>query len=531
MKIIVYNLKMHLDDTIYDLKKITSKKIGVSEKDFISFKIIKESIDARKKPHISIVYSVMVEIENQIKRPLGGDIKVLEDLPQKPLVYGDIKLRKRPIVIGSGPAGLFASLVLAQNGYKPLLLERGECVEKRTQIVNSFWAGGKLNEETNVQFGEGGAGTFSDGKLTTRINDKRSEKVLEEFYKSGAPEEILYKSKPHIGSDILKEVVSNMRKRILDLGGEVRFNSKVTDFLVKDGKIEGVKVNNCEEIYSQVVVLAVGHSARDTFEVLYNRGVKFIQKPFSIGVRIEHPQELINNAMYGKAANHPRLGAADYQIFKKFSDRTVYSFCMCPGGVVVGAASEPDTVLTNGMSEFSRDKENANSALVVSVGTDDFESSHPLAGVEFQRKWEKLAFWCGGKDYSAPIQRLGDFVNDRVTRKLGSVKPSYMGNTKFSNINLCLPPYVTSLLKKSIDFFDSKINGFGMEDAVLTGVETRTSSPVRIPRDDNLEALGINGLYPAGEGAGYAGGIVSAAVDGIRIAEKIMETYSNENFP
>jgi uncharacterized FAD-dependent dehydrogenase len=529
MKVIVYNLKTDLDDTIYDLKKITSKKIGVSERDFNSFKIVKESIDARKKPHINIVYSVVVEIEKEIKLPSGGDVRVLEDIPQKPLISGSIKLKERPIVIGSGPAGLFASLILAQNGYKPLLLERGECVERRTQIVNSFWVNGKLDEETNVQFGEGGAGTFSDGKLTTRINDKRSELVLDEFYKSGAPEEILYKAKPHIGSDILKKVVLNMRKRILDLGGEVRFNSKVTDFLIKDGSIRGVKVNNREEIYSRVVVLAIGHSARDTFEILYKRGVNFIQKPFSIGVRIEHPQELINNAMYGKAANHPRLGAADYQIFKKFSDRTVYSFCMCPGGVVVGAASEPETVLTNGMSEFSRDKENANSALVVSVGPDDFESSHPLAGVEFQRKWERLAFRCGGKNYSAPIQRLGDFLNDRVTGKLGSVKPSYTGNTEFSNINLCLPSFVTGFLKKSVEYFDSKIKGFGIEDAVLTGVETRTSSPVRIPRDDNLEALGISGLYPAGEGAGYAGGIVSAAVDGIRIAEKIIGTYSNEN--
>lgn len=529
MKILVYNLKMNLDDTIYDLKKVTSKKIGVSERDFASFKIVKESIDARKKPHINIVYSVMVETDRKIRIPSKGDIRVLEDVLKKPFVYGSIKIRERPVVIGSGPAGLFASLILAQNGYKPLLLERGECVEKRTQIVNSFWAGGKLDEETNVQFGEGGAGTFSDGKLTTRINDKRSEMVLEEFYKSGAPEEILYKAKPHIGTDVLKKVVCNMRKRIIDLGGEVRFNAKVTDFLIKDGKIEGVKVNNYEEIHSQVVVLAIGHSARDTFEVLYNRGVKFVQKPFSIGVRIEHPQELINYAMYGDAAKHPRLGAADYQIFKKFSKRTVYSFCMCPGGVVVGAASEPETVLTNGMSEFARNRENANSALVVSVGPEDFENSHPLAGVEFQRRWERLAFQCGGRNYAAPVQRLGDFINGRVTRKLGSVKPSYTGKTEFSDLNYCLPPYVTDLLKKSIAFFDAKINGFGIEDAVLTGVETRTSSPVRILRDDNLEALDIRGLYPAGEGAGYAGGIVSAAVDGIRIAEKIMETYSNES--
>ncbi|MDQ2087348.1 hypothetical protein RBH29_13020 [Herbivorax sp. ANBcel31] len=529
MKIIVHNLKMSLDYTMDDLKKAVCKKIRISEKYFNSFRIVKESVDARKKPNIHIVFSVVVEIEKEIKLPSSNDIRVLKDIPSKPIIYGDKKLNERPIVVGSGPAGLFASLILAQNGYKPLLLERGESVEKRTQIVNSFWTDGKLDKESNVQFGEGGAGTFSDGKLTTRINDRRSGIVLDEFYKSGAPEKILFKAKPHIGSDILKEVVLNMRKRIIEFGGEVRFNSKITEFLIKDNRVSGVKVNHCEKISSQLVVLAVGHSARDTFKSLFNSGVKFIQKPFSIGVRIEHPQQLINMARYGEASKHPRLGAADYQMFKKFSDRTVYSFCMCPGGVVVASASEPETIVTNGMSEFSRDKQNANSALVVSVGPDDFESSHPLAGIEFQRKWERLAFKCGGGNYSAPIQKLGDFLNDRETRKLGGVKPSYTGETVFSDINLCLPSYVTASLKKSIDFFDSKIKGFGIEDAILTGVETRTSSPVRIVRDDKLEAVGINGLYPAGEGAGYAGGIVSAAVDGIKIAEEIIKTYSNKS--
>jgi len=528
MKLIVRNLKLSLDEDIDALKKLVCKKIKVSEKDFKNFRIVKESIDARKKPFINLVYSVMVEIEGKIKVRESTDISILEQETEKVLVPGSIKLKNRPVVIGSGPAGLFAGLVLAQNGYRPLILERGECVEKRTQIVNRYWTTGELDPETNVQFGEGGAGTFSDGKLTTRINDRRCSIVLEEFYKSGAHEEILYKAKPHIGSDVLKKVVSNMRNRIIEYGGEVRFNSKVTSIIVKNGSITSIVVNDKEEIPCEVAVLAIGHSARDTFKMLFDKGVEFIQKPFSIGVRIEHPQELIDRAQYGEAAGHPRLGAADYQLFQKLGDRIVYSFCMCPGGVVVASASEPGMIVTNGMSEFARDKENANSALVVSVEPGDFGSSHPLAGVDFQRKWERLAFVAGGSCNRAPVQRLGDFIEGRKSTFLGTVKPSYTGGTNLADIHSCLPTFVTDSIKKAIPYFDSKIKGFGMKDAVITGVETRTSSPVRIPRGDTLEAIGIKGLYPAGEGAGYAGGIVSAAVDGIRIAEKIISTYSYE---
>lgn len=526
MKLVIHNLKLSLNDDIDVLKKQVSKKIRINISDFKAFKIVKESVDARKKPNISLVYSVMVEIHGKVKVGDDSDIRVLEDTPEEPLVPGNIRLIQRPIVIGTGPAGLFAGLILAQNGYKPLLLERGECVEKRTEIVSKYWRTGELDAETNVQFGEGGAGTFSDGKLTTRINDRRCSMVLEELYKSGAHEEILYKAKPHIGSDVLKTVVANMRKRIIEYGGEIRFNSKVTSIAVKDGKTRGVKINGSEEISAQAVVLAIGHSARDTFKSLYEGGISFVQKPFSIGVRIEHPQEVINRAQYGEAANHPRLGAADYQLFQKFSQRTVYSFCMCPGGIVVASASEPGTVVTNGMSEFARDRENANSALVVSVEPGDFGESHPLAGIEFQRNWERLAFEIGGRSNSAPIQRLEDFIDGRASTFLGPVRPSYTGNTELSDINSCLPSFVTKHMKESIGYFDKRLEGFGMKDALLTGVETRTSSPVRIPRGDTLEAEGVRGLYPAGEGPGYAGGIVSAAVDGIRIAEQIIKTYS-----
>ncbi len=526
MKLIVHNIKLSLDDDINSLKRMAAKKLKIDSKEFINFRIVKESVDARKKPDIFLVYSVMVEIPGKIKISNNKDVRIIEENIEEKLVPGEKQLKHRPVVIGTGPAGLFAALVLSQNGYKPLVLERGECVEKRTEIVNSYWNGGELNPDTNVQFGEGGAGTFSDGKLTTRINDRRCTKVLEEFYNFGAPEEILYKAKPHIGTDILKKVIVNMRKKIIELGGEVRFNSKVTSIKIKDGKVTGVVVNGSETIDAEVVVLAIGHSARDTFLSLFESGVEFIQKPFSVGVRIEHPQELINKAQYGEAASHPNLGAADYQLFYKLKDRTVYSFCMCPGGVVVAAASEPNMIVTNGMSEYARDKENANSALVVSVEPGDFGSSHPLAGVEFQRNWERLAFTVAGSCNAAPIQRLGDFIEGRVSVKLGTVKPSYTGKTSFADLNLCLPVFVTGPMKESIKYFDDRLKGFGISDALLTGVETRTSSPVRIQRTDTFESTKVKGLYPAGEGAGYAGGIVSAAVDGIKVAEQIIKTYN-----
>ncbi|MCX7922475.1 MAG: FAD-dependent oxidoreductase [Clostridia bacterium] len=526
MKFIINNIRLSLDDDINALKSAAAKKLRISAKDFKSFKITKESVDARRKPSITLIYSVLVEVQGKAVKISSNDVRTVEENKEESLAIGGIPLKNRPIVVGSGPAGLFAGLILAQNGYRPLVLERGECVEKRTEIVHRYWEKGELDTETNVQFGEGGAGTFSDGKLTTRINDRRCEKVLEELYNSGAQEEILYKSRPHIGTDVLKKVVVNMRKRIEQYGGEVRFNTKVTSLKIEGSAVVGVEVNGSEMIDSQAVVLAVGHSARDTFDALLKNGVSFIQKPFSIGVRIEHPQELIDKAQYGSAAGHTKLGAADYQLFYKTSGRTAYSFCMCPGGIVVASASENGTIVTNGMSEFARDRENANSALVVSVEPGDFGGSHPLAGVEFQRRWERLAYEVGGKNGSAPIQKLGDFLDSKPSTSLGSVRPSYTGRVALADINLCLPEFITRTMKESIGYFDNKLKGFGMKEAVLTGVETRTSSPVRIPRGDSLEAEGIKGLYPTGEGAGYAGGIVSAAVDGIRVAERIISEYA-----
>ncbi len=526
MKFVINNLMLTLDEDTNQLVHVAAKKLKVPVNDIVKLKVIKESVDARKKDSIFLVYSVLVDIPHSNYKITNSDVKLIESDKSEKLAEGCKTLVNRPVVAGSGPAGLFAALVLAQNGYKPLILERGECVEKRAVIVEHYWKTGELNPETNIQFGEGGAGTFSDGKLTTRINDRNCEKVLEEFYKAGAHEEILFKAKPHIGSDVLKKVIVNIRKTIESLGGEFLFNSKVTSIQTRNSSLIGLTINDEQKIDASVLILAIGHSARDTFEMLLNHGIKFVQKPFSIGVRIEHPQELINRAQYGKFAGHRKLGSADYQLYSKIGDRTVYSFCMCPGGVVVASASEPLSIVTNGMSEFLRDRENANSALVVSVNPGDYGSFHPLAGVEFQRIWERLAFKVGGSKGAAPVQRLGDFIDGIDTGLIGAVRPSYTGEFKVTDINQCLPGFVTKPMKQALSDFDRKIRGFALKDSVLTGVETRTSSPVRIPRSECLEALGMTGLYPAGEGAGYAGGIVSAAVDGIRVAEKIISVYT-----
>lgn len=526
-KVLVRNLKVSIKEDDDFLQKKLAKSLNIKTNELNNIRIVKQSIDARKKNDISFVYSVVAEIDSKIKIRENNDIKLFEESIEEKLTPGKDKLSTRPVVVGTGPAGLFAALLLAKYGYKPIVIERGESVENRTLIVDKYWKKGILNTETNVQFGEGGAGTFSDGKLTTRINDRRCDTVIDEFYKAGATADITYKAKPHIGSDVLKKVVVNIRNKIIELGGEVRFNTKLTSLIMENEKVKGLIVNQEEKIDTEIVILATGHSARDTYKALFEQGIKFIQKPFSVGVRIEHPQILIDKAQYGDFAGHHNLGAAEYQLFHKTGERTTYSFCMCPGGLVVASASEEGMIVTNGMSEYSRSEENANSALVVSVFPKDFGSSHPLAGIDFQRGLEQKAFKIAGANNSAPIQRLEDFINDRNSSKLGNVKPSYTGETNFVNINDCLPKEITDSMKHSINYFDNKLKGFGMKDAILTGVETRTSSPVRIPRDDSFQAIGLNGLYPIGEGAGYAGGIVSAAVDGIKAAEEIIKKYSS----
>ncbi|MGE4283563.1 MAG: NAD(P)/FAD-dependent oxidoreductase [Clostridia bacterium] len=526
----INNIRMTIDEDINLLREKASKELKVRESEIKNFRIVKESIDARRKNKIGFVYSVLVDLyqdEHRVAAKLS-DQNITHIIPKQepPISQGTEKIQGRPIVIGTGPAGLFAGLILAINGYKPLLLERGGDVNDRSKKVREFWQTNELDPESNVQFGEGGAGTFSDGKLTTRINDTRNDKVLEAFVEAGAPHEIIYKGKPHIGTDLLKEVVKNIRNRIISLGGEVRFYSKVTDISFSNHSVSRVTINDQEDIPCNVVILAIGHSARDTYEMLLRKGIEITQKPFSIGVRIEHPQRTIDRAQYGDYAGHPRLKAADYQLVYKSPLRTCYSFCMCPGGIVVAAASEKDSIVTNGMSEFARDRENANSALVVSVGPQDFESSHPLAGVEFQRKWERLAFKIGGNNYSAPAQLVGDFLSGTGSKRIGAIKPSYTGNVAPADLAECLPEYVIKTMKEGLVYFDKKVKGYAETNVIMTGVETRTSAPIRINRSETGEAVNLKGLYPTGEGAGYAGGIISAAVDGIRAAEQIIKKYS-----
>lgn len=531
MTIRINNLRLSLDQDISELKDMSCKKLRVKDRDIKDFRIIKESIDARRKSRIDFIYSVELHLdkdEEKVAERLGDrDIVFEEPVPVKQVEYGDKKLKHRPVIIGSGPAGLFAGLLLAQNGYKPVIFERGKNAYERTDAVKKFWNTGEFDPECNVQFGEGGAGTFSDGKLTTRIKDPRCGIVLDELVKNGAPSEIVYNYKPHIGTDILKEVVANIRNEIVRLGGEVNFSSKLTDVKIDKGAVSSITLNDTIHTECGVLVLAIGHSARDTIEMLFGRGILITPKPFAVGFRIEHNQYMIDEAQYGKYANHPKLRAADYRLTYQSSKyrRPCYTFCMCPGGLVVAAASEENSVVTNGMSEYARDRENANSAIVCGVNPGDYGNSSPMSGIEFQRSLERMAYRLGGGGYLAPVQRVDDFINGRVTKKIGRVKPSYTRGYTFADLNQCVPPYVASVIKEALLNFDGKIKGFGSSDGILTGVETRTSSPVRIERNEICQSVNITGLYPAGEGAGYAGGIITAAVDGIRVAEEIMKIY------
>ncbi|MEG2353616.1 MAG: hypothetical protein RSB70_03115 [Clostridium sp.] len=527
----ISNIKISVDEDPSIIEKLVLKKLKIKASDLVKYYIYKESIDARKG-NINFVYTIDVEVKNeeQILTRHPKDVVNIKELKYEGVESGTVKLDKRPVIIGSGPAGLFATLLLAQRGYNPILVERGLDVDNRSQDIDEFWKERKFKNNSNVQFGEGGAGTFSDGKLTTRIKDIRCRKVLEELVNFGSPEEILYSHKPHVGTDILKGVVKNIRNEIIRLGGQVKFDSKVTDICRVNSNIESITINNSELIETNIVILAIGHSARDTYEMLYERGVHIIQKPFAIGARIEHPQELINKSQYKEFHNHPRLGAADYRLIEHTKNgRTAYTFCMCPGGSVIASASNEGQVVTNGMSEHARDKDNANSAFLVNVAPEDFGSNHPLAGVHFQEKYERLAYKLGGENYNAPVQLVGDFLNDRVSTKIGSIKPSYEPGYTFVDLRDCLPKFVTDTMKEALGGFDKRIKGFAMDDAVLTAVETRSSAPIRIVRDDKtLESTNTKNLYPCGEGAGYAGGIVTAAVDGIKCAEKIISKYSNK---
>lgn len=533
MTIRINNISLKLEEDKEILKKRAAKKLKISESEIRNFKILKESLDARRKSDIKLVYHVELDCKKEevlVKRLRDKDVKLEEPYYEGVVKFGDKKLNNRPVVVGFGPAGIFAALTLAENGYKPIVIERGEDVDKRSDTVNNFWKTGKLNVESNVQFGEGGAGTFSDGKLTTRIKDNRCDYVLKKFVEAGAPEEITYLAKPHVGTDLLKGVVKNIRKKIIELGGEVLFSSKLEDIKDENGELKSIIVNG-REINCENLILAIGHSARDTYEMLHKNKVYMEPKAFAIGVRIEHPQEVINKSQYGEMHNHPKLKAAEYRLTYQSEklNRAVYSFCMCPGGVVVSAASEENRLVTNGMSYHARDLDNANSALVVTVRPEDFEGDSPLKGMEFQRHYEALAYKLGGGGYKAPVQLVGDFMKDRVSTKIGKVRPSYTGGYIFEDLRKCLPSYVIEALKEAIPVFDKRIKGYGDKDAVLTGIETRTSAPVRIQRNENLESISVKGVYPAGEGAGYAGGIISAAVDGIKVAEKIIEKHKPIN--
>ncbi|MAD76537.1 MAG: hypothetical protein CML20_17405 [Rheinheimera sp.] len=503
-------------------------KLQITAEQLHSFTVFKRGFDARKKSDIQLIYTLDLEVANeaQLLSTFASDqhVKPSPDTSYKFVAQAPATLPERPIVIGLGPCGLFAGLLLAQMGFKPIILERGKEVRERTKDTFGFWRGKALNPESNVQYGEGGAGTFSDGKLYSQVKDPKhyGRKVMSEFVAAGAPDEIMYVSKPHIGTFKLVAMVEKMRAKIIELGGEIRFSSKVEKLHIDNSQLKGLTLASGEQLQSQHVVLAVGHSARDTFEMLHEQGVYIEAKPFSIGFRIEHEQSMIDECRFGPNAGNPILGAADYKLVHHCSNnRTVYSFCMCPGGTVVAAASEPGRVVTNGMSQYSRHERNANSAIVVGIDPDRDYPGHPLAGIALQRQLEEQAFKVGGESYHAPAQLIGDFLKGRSSVELGEVKPSYTPGITLTDLAQVLPDFAIAAIREAIPAFDRQIKGFAKADGLLTGVETRTSSPICIKRGKDYQSINIKGLYPAGEGAGYAGGILSAGIDGIKVAEAL----------
>ncbi|HEK1692770.1 TPA: NAD(P)/FAD-dependent oxidoreductase [Pseudomonas putida] len=525
----ITELKLPLDHPDEALREAIVQRLGIRDEQLLSFNLFKRSYDARKKnSELLFIYTIDLEASNEAEL-LGKfaddrNISVAPDVTYKYVGHAPADLQERPIVVGFGPCGIFAGLLLAQMGFKPIILERGKEVRQRTKDTWGLWRKSVLNPESNVQFGEGGAGTFSDGKLYSQIKDPlhHGRKVLEEFVKAGAPDEILYINKPHIGTFRLTGMVEQMRQDIIALGGEVRFQEKVTDLLIDDGQLSGVVLESGELLQSRHVVLALGHSARDTFRMLHGKGVFMEAKPFSVGFRIEHPQTLIDKARLGKYAGHPKLGAADYKlVYHAKNGRSVYSFCMCPGGTVVAATSEPGRVVTNGMSQYSRNERNANSGIVVGIDPERDYPGGPLAGIELQERLEAHAYVMGGSNYQAPAQLVGDFVAGKPSTALGSVEPSYKPGVTLGDLAPSLPDFAIEAIREALPAFDRQIKGYNLHDAVLTGIETRTSSPLRITRGEDYQSLNVKGLFPAGEGAGYAGGILSAGVDGIRIAEAV----------
>ena len=520
-------IKLPLDHEEAALPAAIAQRLGIQADELISFSVYKRSYDARKRSQIWLIYSVDVvlgeESESQLLHAQIAHTTRSPDMAYRFVARAPANLKSRPVVIGFGPCGLFAALVLAQMGFCPIVLERGKAVRERTRDTFGMWRGGRLDPESNVQFGEGGAGTFSDGKLWSQIKDPLhyGRKVLQEFVAAGAPEEILYVSKPHIGTFRLVGMIEKMRATIIELGGEVRFGARVDDLILQDGTVRGIKLASGEEIACNHVVLAIGHSARDGFAMLHARGVHLEPKPFSIGFRIEHPQSLIDRARFGDFAGHPLLGAADYRLVHHCKNgRSVYSFCMCPGGTVVAATSEIGQVVTNGMSQYSRNERNANAGLVVGIDPTDYPGD-ALAGIAFQRHWERQAFALGGSDYCAPAQRVGDFLAGKPSSALGSVLPSYTPGVRLADLSQALPDYAIVAIREAIPALDRQLKGFAMADAMLTAVETRTSSPLRITRGSDYQSVNTRGLYPAGEGASYAGGIYSAAIDGIEVAQAV----------
>ncbi|MEC4678987.1 MAG: NAD(P)/FAD-dependent oxidoreductase [Nitrospirota bacterium] len=521
------NIKLPIDHDEDEFKHAILKKLVISPDALMDYTIFKRSSDARKQGSIAFIYTVDVQVQGETSilksHHLDSHIRKTPDMRYHFVAKAPSSFNARPLIVGAGPCGLFAALTLAQMGFRPIVFERGKTVRERTVDTFGFWRKGQLNPESNVQFGEGGAGTFSDGKLYSQIKDPqhRARKVLQEFIKAGAPPEILYINKPHIGTLKLVGIVEKMRATIESLGGEIRFKNRVEGLQMTKGEIKGVHLANGEMINSTHVILALGHSARDTFQTLFEQGVFIEAKAFSIGFRIEHPQSLIDQDRFGSQAGHPLLGAADYKLVHHCKNgRSVYSFCMCPGGTVVAAASEVGGIVTNGMSQYSRHERNANSAIVVGLTPEDYPEN-PLSGIAFQRHWEKLAFKLGGGKYAAPGQKVGDFLKKKPSSALGTVQPSYTPGVYLCDLNKSLPDYAVEAIREALPVFDRKIKGFARDDALLTAVETRTSSPICIKRLENFQSVNTTGLYPAGEGAGYAGGILSAAVDGIKVAEAV----------